>query len=112
MIEIDAKNKALGRVASQAAKILMGKNKADFKNHVVKTEGVHIVNASKIKLPAKRIEKEYKRYSGYPGGLKSETMEMIIAKKGYTEIFKKAINGMIPANRLRNERMKNLKITE
>ncbi len=112
-IEIDAKNNNLGRVASEAAKILMGKNSPEYKANVVADVKVRIINASQIKLDAKKLkQKKYKRYSGYPGGQREETMETVIKKKGYREIFNKAVYGMLPGNRLRKEIMKNLEIID
>lgn len=113
MKTLDAKNNSLGRVASEAAKMLMGKDSASYQANVVVDEKVQIINASKIKLEPKKLkQKVYQKYSGYPGGLKEQTMEVMIAKKGYGEIFKKAVYGMLPANRLRKLRMKNLEIID
>jgi len=58
------------------------------------------------------LQKTYSRYSGYPGGLKQPTMKMVVAKKGYSELFKEAVSGMLPKNKLRSKMMKNLKISE
>ena len=110
---IDAAGKKLGRVASEAAKHLIGKNKAIFVKNKVVGDKVEIINASKIVIPeSKLIQKRYVRYSGYPGGLRNPSMENVIEKKGYTEIFKLAVYGMIPSNRLRPIIMKNLTIKE
>ncbi|MDQ5969127.1 MAG: large subunit ribosomal protein, partial [Patescibacteria group bacterium] len=54
----------------------------------------------------------YSRYSGYPGGLRQPTMEQVIAKKGYSELFREAVSGMLPKNKLRAKMMKNLIVTE
>ncbi len=111
--KIDATGKSLGRVASQAAVLLMGKNKADYQRHVMPKSKVLIENASKISLPQKKFSvKTYKRFSGYPGGLKHVALEKIVAKKGYGEILKIAIKRMVPANRLRDKIMKNLTVKE
>lgn len=110
---IDATNKKLGRVASEAAAYLMGKNTTSFVRNKVFEMQVNITNASKVAISdKKRDTKEYKRFSGYPSGLKIETMRKVIAKAGYTEIFKKAVYNMLPSNKLRSKRMKNLIITE
>ena len=110
---IDAKGKILGRVASQAAVILAGKNTAAYKNNVVSADKVHIINASQIKIdPKKFTEVFHEKYSGYPGGLKKESVGKIVATKGFAEIFKLAVYGMLPANKLRAKVMKNLKISE
>jgi large subunit ribosomal protein L13 len=110
---IDATGKAVGRVATEAAVILMGKNSPDFAKNKVLNHKVTIENASKAKIsPKKMREVEYAKYSGYPGGLRFETMEKVIEKKGYEEVFKRAVYGMLPGNKLRSPRMKNLTVTE
>jgi large subunit ribosomal protein L13 len=110
---IDAKDKRLGRVASQAAVLLMGKNTPEFKRNAVADVKVVIQNASKLKIDAKKLnEKEYKSYSGYPGGLKIRGAKNVIAKKGMSELLKEAVYGMLPTNKLRSQRIKNLEITE
>jgi len=111
MITIDAENKALGRVAAAAAKVLMGKHKTTFAKNVVDQDGVKIVNASKVYLSgAKNGQKTYLRYSGYAGGLKSETYDMLVARKGHEEVIRQAIKGMLPKNKLQAQRMKMLSI--
>lgn len=110
---IDAAGKSLGRVATQAAVFLMGKDTPAFRKNVVSPVKVTIMNVSKAKIDSKKMgEKVYTRYSGHPGGLKRITMEKMIEKKGYGEVFKNAVYGMLPANKLRKEMMKNLMITE
>jgi len=110
---IDASNKKLGRVATEAATVLIGKNSPDFAKNTVAPVKVTILNASKADISEKKKgEKEYVRYSGHPGGLKKELMKDVIGKKGYSEVFKKAVYGMLPKNKLRDRRIKNLIITE
>lgn len=110
---IDATNKSLGRIASEAASILMGKNTVEFTRNNLANQVVTITNVSKVKLdPAKLLNKTYKSFSGYPGGLKETTMAKMIEKKGYKEILNIAVKGMLPNNRLRNAMMKNLIISE
>lgn len=110
---LDAKNQKLGRIASEAAKILMGKHTPHYEPQRITGEEVHITNASHADFSEKKMkEKEYTRYTQYPGGLKFTTLEEMIAKKGYEEVFKKAVKRMLPANRLRDDRMKMLKITD
>ncbi len=110
---LDAENKKIGRVATQAAVYLMGKNVADFKRNAIPDVTVEIKNASKADIHEKKLtQKTYSRYSGYPGGLRQPTMEQVIAKKGYSELFKEAVSGMLPKNKLRSKMMNNLKITE
>lgn len=111
MITIDAKDKTLGRVASAAAKALLGKHTADFAKNVVAQEGVTIINAGRIAVSGtKKQDKEYVRYSGYPGGQKIETYAMLTARKGEVEAIRKAVLGMLPKNRLQDKRMKMLTI--
>ncbi|MBU4480331.1 50S ribosomal protein L13 [Patescibacteria group bacterium] len=110
---IDATEKKLGRVASEAAILLMGKNKADFEKNIVASVKVNITNASKLNIDPKKLDnKEYKNYSGYPGGLKIRKMKQVIGKKGVSEVVKKAVYGMLPSNKLRAIMMKNLIVTE
>lgn len=111
--KIDATGKALGRIASRAAVLLMGKDRADYERNVLPKNRVLIENASKMSLDQKKFSvKTYKRFSGYPGGLKYVAAEKIISKKGYGEILKIAVKRMIPANRLRDKIMKNLTVKE
>ncbi len=110
---IDAENKSMGRIASQVAVLLRGKNSPDFAPHIKPSNKVTIINASKTKLTGKKFtDKVYLRHSGYPGGQKSETLEDVVTKKGYEEVFRKAIYGMLPDNRLRKIMMNNLIIKE
>lgn len=118
MITIDAQNKPLGRVASAAAHALMGKHKATFVKHLVIGEEVTIKNASKIKVTGdKARQKEYVRYSGYPGGQKIETYAMLTApseankaRRGHKEAIRRAVLGMLPKNKLQAKRIKLLTI--
>ncbi len=110
---LDAENKKIGRIASKAAEYLMGKNLTDFKRNSIPEVTVEIVHTSKVSVDDKKMtQKTYSRYSGYPGGLKQPTMEQVIAKKGYSEIFREAVSGMLPKNKLRAKMMKNLIVTE
>jgi len=113
MKKIDAQNRTIGRVATEVAKILMGKNSVDYRPNVVSKEKVQIINASKVNIPAKKLtDKEYQRYTGHPGGLRKINLEELIQKKGYGEVFKKTVYGMLPDNKLRSLRMKNLEILD
>lgn len=111
MATIDAQGKTLGRIATQAAHILMGKHKASFVKNRVMGEDVKIVNASKVRISGtKAASKKYVRYSGYPGGIKTETYDKLTARLGHQEAIRRAIYRMIPDNRLRTTRMKMLTI--
>ena len=110
---LDATEKSVGRVASVAAAILMGKHTPAFKKNVVSKERVLIINASKARFLQKKLKgKVYVHYTGSPGGLKMRHAEKVIEQKGYSELFKKAVYGMLPSNKLRTERMKLLRVTE
>jgi len=110
---LDATNKSLGRIASQAAHLLMGKNTTNFTRNEITDVVVTITNASQAKISSKKMdEKIYMSYSGYPGGRTDRTMRRVIDEKGYKEIFKRAVYGMLPENRLRSRMMKKLIIEE
>lgn len=110
---LDAENKRIGRVATEAAVYLMGKNNPDFKRNEAPNVTVEIKNTSKALIDEKKMEqKTYSRYSGYPGGLKQPTMRQVVEKKGYRELFKNAVWGMLPKNKLRSKMILNLIITE
>jgi large subunit ribosomal protein L13 len=109
---IDAAGRTLGRVASDAAQALLGKKSPQYvKNFVVPVQ-VNIVNAGQLKISEKReAGTTYIHYTGYPGGLRSQTMTELKAKKGLEEVVRKTVDGMIPRNKLRKERMKRLSIS-
>ena len=110
---IDAKNKKIGRVSSQVAMILMGKDNPTFERNKIPMVEVEIINASKADIStAKKTDKVYRTYSGYPGGQKNEKLEDLTDRKGYSELFKRAVYGMLPSNKLRSKMMLNLKISE
>ncbi len=110
---LDAQNKKIGRIAAQAAVYLMGKNTPGFTRNAMPETKVEIINTSKASIDDKKLDqKTYSRYSGYPGGLRQPTMAQVIAKKGYSELFKEAVSGMLPKNKLRSRMMNNLTIKE
>lgn len=111
--EIDAQGKKLGRIASQAAALLMGKNRTDFVRNAIPEVKVKVINAAKLDVTNKKMEaKSYKYYSGYPGGLRTPSMKKVVADKGMKEALSIAIKGMLPKNKLRDRMMKNLIITQ
>ena len=118
MITIDAQDKTLGRVASAAAKALLGKHKPTFVKHQIVGEEVTILNATKIKITGnKEKDKVYLRYSGYPGGQKIESYMLLTAstetakaRRGHKEAIRRAIMGMLPKNKLQTRRIKLLTI--
>lgn len=110
---IDATDRTLGRVASEAAHALLGKRSVHFSKNQALPITVTVKNAGKLHLPSRRTKgKVYSRYTGYPGGLYFTSMEEMITKKGIAEVVKKTVDGMIPRNKLRKPRMKNLIVTE
>ncbi|MBI1974343.1 MAG: 50S ribosomal protein L13 [Candidatus Zambryskibacteria bacterium] len=108
---IDAKNKVPGRIATEVAVLLMGKNRTDFaRNRIPKVE-VEVLNSDSMKLDAKKLKaKKYYSHSGYPGSLKIRSQEQIVRTKGAGEVLRRAVYGMLPKNKLRSRMMKNLKI--
>lgn len=110
---IDAAGKTLGRVAAEAAKALMGKTSADYTPHIRSNVEVSVVNAGKLYTrEKKRVQKIYTTYSGYPGGLKSESLASLNARKGKGEAIRRAVKRMLPRNTMLVGRMKNLLITD
>ncbi|MEK7175471.1 MAG: uL13 family ribosomal protein [Patescibacteria group bacterium] len=106
---IDAAGKTLGRVASNAALFLMGKNNAAYQRHTYSGYPVKIINASKIKITPKKLsEIQHLRYSGRPGGLKIMKASYTVKTKGYPELMKLAIFQMLPDNKLRKTMMTGL----
>lgn len=110
---IDAAGQSLGRVASEAASVLLGKRSAQFMKNVVLPVEVTIENADQLLMTERRIKgKEYTRYTGFPGGLRITPLARLIETKGMRAALEKAVDGMIPRNKLRKERMKRLTITD
>lgn len=107
---VDAKGKTLGRLASEVATILMGKQKPLFSPHVDCGDYVIIVNASKVHLSGKKLEqKKYYHHSGYPGGIKEVSYATLMEKKPVF-VVEKAVKGMLPKNRLGRGIFKKLKV--
>lgn len=110
---IDAQGKKLGRVASQAASILLGKNSTSFAKNTVTDATVEIVNAARTDISAlKKMRDTYVTYTGYRGGLNKETLGHLIERGGMTEVYRRAVTRMLPNNKLRAPRMKRLIIKE
>lgn len=111
--KIDAAGKSLGRVATEAAKALMGKTSADYTPHVRSDVKVSVQNAGKVYTrERKQLQKIYTSYSGYPGGFKKESLSSLNARKGKGEAIRRAVKRMLPRNTMLTPRMKNLTITE
>jgi large subunit ribosomal protein L13 len=110
---IDAQGKKLGRIASEAASILMGKRSVSFAKNNVAPVKVEITNAAKADISAKKkVSDTYVTYTGHRGGLDSETLSELIVRLGISEAFRRATYRMLPNNKLRSIRMKNLVIKE
>lgn len=110
---VDAKDRSIGRISSEVAVLLMGKNLPSYRKNIAPDIKVTIINGAQANISQKKTkEKKYHHYTGYPGGLRERSLEEIIAKKGYAEVYKKAVRGMLPDNRLRDKMLKNLVISE
>ncbi len=108
---IDAKGKVPGRVATEVAVFLMGKNRTDFARNRIPNVEVEVISSSQMLLSAKKLrEKMYSSHSGFPGNLKRRSQDYVIRTKGHQEILRRAVYGMLPKNKLRALMMKNLKI--
>lgn len=107
---LDAENKILGKIATEAATLLIGKNKTNYAPNLNVGDKVVIVNSDKIAVTGnKELKKVYHRHTGFPGGVKSQKLQDF-AKKDSTKVLKAAISGMLPKNKLRKERLANLRI--
>jgi large subunit ribosomal protein L13 len=103
---IDAKNKIVGRLASEVATLLAGKTSPAYKPNVVLPMKVSVYNTDKIRITGKKpLQKIYRRHSGRIGNLKEESFEKLL-KRDSRQILKIAIMGMLPKNRLRSQRIK------
>jgi large subunit ribosomal protein L13 len=107
---VDADDKILGRLASKVAVILRGKHKAQFTPHLDTGDAVIVINASKVKVTGRKpAQKIYRRYSGYPGGLREVSLGKLLAKKPET-VFKLAVRRMLPQGPLGRDMFKKLKV--
>jgi len=109
---IDATDKRMGKVATEAATYLMGKNKADFAKHEMSDVIVTIENASKLDIPVKKQGEIYQSFSGHPGGRKTETLEHLRVRRGIGEVLQRTVGGMLPNNKHKKRLLKQLIITE
>ena len=107
---IDAKDQTVGRLATRLAVVLRGKHKPTFSPHVDGGDYVVVINAEHLKLTGKKMDtKQYHQYSGYPGGLRSQTARELLST--YPErVLTSAVKGMLPKNRLSRQVIKKLKI--
>lgn len=107
---INADDAVLGRLATQIAVLLTGKNKVTYSAHMDSGDFVVVINAEKVKVTGKKEEQKlYRSHSGYPGGFKEVSYEKML-KEHPERIITHAVLGMIPDNRLKKERMARLKV--
>jgi large subunit ribosomal protein L13 len=107
---VDATGETLGRLASRIASVLEGKHKPTFATHIDSGDHVVVVNASKITVTRDKLEtKLYIRHSGYPHGLKQETLGELLARRP-EEAIRRAVKGMLPHNKLGAQQLRKLKI--
>lgn len=105
---VDLKDKTLGRASTEIARMLMGKGKSYFVRNLDCGDYVVVMNAKEVKVTGKKeLKKEYFRYSGYPGGLSSETLGHLRQRRP-EEIIRRSVRGMLPQNRLRDKMLKRL----
>ncbi len=107
---VDASDKILGKLATQVASLLMGKHKPKFSRHLDTGDYVVVINAEKVRVSGNKVkQKLYYRHSGYPGGLKSESLERMLETHP-TRAIEHAVKGMLPHNRLGAKMIKKLRV--
>ena len=107
---VDASGQTLGRLATQIANALRGKRKPTYTPHIDVGDFVIVVNAEQIQVTGnKRQDKRYYRHSGYPGGLKSRTLQEMLDRRP-EEVIRRAVKGMLPRNRLGRKQLTKLKV--
>ena len=112
-VVVDGSGKVLGRLASEIAKMIRGKHKADYTPHVDCGDNVIVINADKIRLTGKKwTDKVYVRHTGYPGGQRTQTPLEVKEGKSSTILVERAVRGMLPKNRLGRQLYKNLYVYE
>ncbi|WP_027369532.1 50S ribosomal protein L13 [Desulfovermiculus halophilus] len=109
-VVVDAADKVLGRLSSEVASKLRGKDRPDFTPHVDNGAFVVVINADKVRVTGTKLEdKKYYRHSGYPGGLKETSLKQLLRSKPDQAIYK-AVRGMMPKSRLGRAQLKKLKV--
>ncbi len=110
---IDATNKKLGRLSTEVAVLLMGKDTPKFSKNTVADVQVIVTNTKAMDIPDfKKDTQGYKWYSGFPGGLRFEKLKDAILKKGHGEVLRRTVYGMLPTNKLRRRMIQNLVIND
>ena len=107
---IDAEEQVLGRLATRVAGLLMGKDKPGYTPHLDCGDHVVVINAERVKLTGNKIDqKVYRHHSGWPGGLKEESVKSLLSRRP-EEVVREAVLGMLPKNKLRARRAKKLRV--
>ena len=107
---VDASGQTLGRLATRIATLLEGKHKPSYSPHIDVGDHVVVVNARQIKVTGNKLgQKRYYRHSNYPGGLKEESLEALLARKPEA-VIERAVKGMLPQNRIGRAMIKKLKV--
>ena len=107
---VDADQRTLGRLATEIADTLRGKNKPAYTPHVDTGDFVIVVNAEKVRVTGKKLDQKiYYRHSGYPGGLRERTLAEQLARRP-EEVIRKAVKGMLPKNKLAAAQLRKLKV--
>ena len=107
---VDATGQRLGLLASRIAVILEGKHKPSFATHIDSGDHVIVLNAAQVDIGRGKLEqKVYSRHSGYPGGLRQETLGQLLARRP-EEVIRRAVKGMLPRNKLGVQQLRKLKI--
>src|ERR1700732_4808242 len=107
---VDAEGQVLGRLATRIARLLIGKDKANFTPHLDCGDHVVVINAERVKLTGNKIDQKiYRHHSGYPGGLKEIPIRVMLQRRP-EEVVREAVLGMLPKNKLRARRAKKLRV--
>jgi large subunit ribosomal protein L13 len=107
---VDADGQTLGRLATRVARLLTGKHKPTYATHIDTGDHVIVINAGKIKVTGDKLDdKKYYRHSGYPGGLREESLGHLLARRP-EEVVRRAVKGMVPHTKLGTQQMRKLKI--
>ena len=107
---VDAEGQTLGRLATRIATLLRGKHRVTFSTHIDTGDPVIVLNAGKIKVTGRKLQaKQYVRHSGYPGGMRTESLERLLARRP-EEVIRRAVRGMLPQNRLGEQMMRKLHV--
>ena len=107
---LDASKIVLGRLATQASSLLLGKHRTDFAKNKVAPVNVIVINSDNVQVTGRKMEqKMYRRFSGYPGGLRERTLRDQLGRDSRKVIYE-AVSGMLPKNNLRDDRLRHLKV--